>query len=64
MTPSEPGFLSSASFRYVTSTSVARRDGANTMVCSPLPRNDSAMSRAEPSADLRIPSCRFTTGGL
>ena len=35
MIPSEPGFVSSASLRYVTSTSVARREGAKTIVCSP-----------------------------
>ncbi len=64
MTPSDPGRVSSASLRYVTSTSVASREGANTIVCSPLPRNDSDTSRAEFRADLRIPSWRLTTGGL
>ena len=64
MIPSEPGFVSSASLRYVTSTSVARREGAKTIVCSPLPRKDSETSRAELRADLRMPSWRFTTGGL
>ena len=56
--------VSRASFRYVTSTSVASRDGAKTIVWRPLARNDRATSRAEPRADLRMPSCRFTTGGL
>jgi hypothetical protein len=52
------------SFRYVTRTSVARRDGAKTIVCSPRSRNERATSRAQPSAERRMPSCRFTTGGL
>ena len=64
MTPSEPGRFSSASFRYVTSTSVVSRDGANTIVCSPFVRNDSATSRAQPSAERRMPSALCTTGGL
>jgi hypothetical protein len=64
MMPCEPGFVSSASFRYVTSTSVASRDGAKTIVCRPFERNESDTSRAELSADLRMPSCRLTTGGL
>jgi hypothetical protein len=64
MMPSEPGRFSSASFRYVTSTSVASRDGANTIVCRPFERNESETSRAAFKADLRMPSWRLTTGGL
>ncbi len=40
------------------------REGANTIVCRPFLRKDSATSRAQPSAERRMPSCRFTTGGL
>ena len=54
----KPGFVKG------NATITLRPDGANTIVCSPFPKNESETSRAELSADFRIPSCRFTTGGL
>src|SRR5205807_7833190 len=50
--PSRPR-VSSASLRYVRSTSVESREGAKAMVCRPFLRNDSATSRAQPRSEER-----------